>query len=105
MKTTLETVDASTDEGCLGLAEYEGEMEENVSRGQKLYAKVKKSSKYFYQNDWAKNDPDRWGWPFAVYVEPGDRSGYVVQGGPGGRYRLSDVNLFVVEHGQELKIS
>ena len=45
------------------------------------------------------------GWPFAVYVLPGDPAGYVVQGGPGGQYRLSDVSLFVVEHGQELKIS
>ena len=41
MKTTLEIVDASKEEGRLRLAEYKREMEENISRGQKLYAKVK----------------------------------------------------------------
>jgi len=28
-----------------------------------------------------------------------------VQGGPGGQYRLSDVNLFVVDEGREVRIS
>lgn len=70
---------------------------------QQIYAKIKKSSKYFSQNDFAKNNPTRWGWPFAVEIRPtyGD---YQVQGGPGGQYRLSDVNLFIVEDGKELRI-
>lgn len=32
-------------------------------------------------------------------------SGYAVQGGPGGQYRLKDVNLFIVEDGREMRIS
>ena len=42
MKTTFEIVDANKEEGRLRLAEYKREMEENFSRGQRLYAKVKK---------------------------------------------------------------
>jgi hypothetical protein len=41
-----------------------------------LYAKIKKSSKYYYQNDWAKAEPNRWGWPFKVEIVPGDPDGY-----------------------------
>lgn len=73
---------------------------------QQLYAKIKKSSKYFDQNWYAERNPERWGWPFAVQVCPDnpDPAGYIVQGGPGGQYRLSDVNLYVIESGHEIKI-
>lgn len=63
---------------------------------QQLYAKIKRSSKYYSQGDGA---------PFEVLIVPGDPCGYVVMGGPGGQYRLSDVNLFVIENGQRLKIA
>lgn len=73
--------------------------------GQQLYAKIKRSSKYYYQNDWAKKDPASWGgFPFKVTVVAAYPD-YQVQGGPGGQYRLSDVNLFVIEDGHELRIS
>lgn len=73
--------------------------------GQRLYAKIKDSSKYFYQNEIAQRSPERFGWPFAIVIAPGD-SDHVVNGGPGGRYRLSDVHIFVVtEDGQEVQIS
>lgn len=49
-----------------------------------LYARIKKSSKYYGQT------PD--GLKFEVFILHGGE--YVVQGGPGGQYRLSDVNLF-----------
>jgi hypothetical protein len=70
---------------------------------QQLHAKIKKSSKYFYQNVTAKEG--YWGLPFAVEVVAGGPGGYVVQGGPGGQYRLADVNLFVICDGIEMKIS
>lgn len=71
-----------------------------------LYAKIKKSSKYYYQNKWAQNNPPELGGGFPFPVEiVFDPSGYSVKGGPGGQYRLSDVNFFVIEDGQELKIS
>ncbi|MCP5268390.1 MAG: hypothetical protein H6943_05025 [Zoogloeaceae bacterium] len=58
-----------------------------VRGGQRIFAKIKRSSKYFGQGEK--------GALFPVYIEAsyGD---YHVQGGPGGQYRLSDVNLFVV---------
>lgn len=78
---------------------------ERINRGQQFYAKIKRSSKYYDQNDCAKADPARWGgFPFPVFVEAGDPAGYVVHGGPGGQYRLSDVSLYIIEGGRELKI-
>lgn len=72
------------------------EREAYARQGQQLYARVKASSKY------ADQDP---GHPFPVFVDAGRRD-YVVQGGPGGQYRLKDVHLFVVsDDGRELKIS
>lgn len=69
---------------------------ERIERGQHLYAKIKRSSKYYGQT------PP--GALFAVFLEPGDS--YVVKGGPGGQYRLTDVNLFIKDDdGRELKIS
>lgn len=66
-----------------------------------LFAKIKKSSKYFYQNRDAENDP-RYGLPFKVTINPEYRRGanadyddYCVKGGPGGQYCLSDLNLFM----------
>lgn len=65
--------------------------------GQQLYARIKKSSKYFGQGEKGEL--------FEALVVPGDPAGYLVQGGPGGQYRLSDVNLYVVEDGIEVRIS
>lgn len=68
-----------------------------------LYAKIKRSSKYFVQNDWAENDPF-YGLPFAVEIDPeclhpvsksAVHDDYCVKGGPGGQYQLRDVNLFM----------
>lgn len=72
---------------------------------QQIYAKIRPESKYFHQNKSAEMDPDRWGWPFRVRIVGGAQSDYLVQGGPGGQYRLDDVDLFVIEDGIEVKIS
>lgn len=64
---------------------------------QQIYAKIKRSSKYYGQTD--ANEL------FPVFIMPyaGD---YSVQGGPGGQYRLCDVNLFIIsEDGKSLRIS
>lgn len=87
------------------IEQQQREKEAGVKRGQQLFAKIKKSSKYFHQNQWAKNQPAHWGgFPFKVFIDPlgGD---YCVQGGPGGQYRLTDVNIFVVEGGRELRVA
>ena len=67
-----------------------------LTAGQQLFAKIKKSSEYAHQR--AGSDP------FPVRLMPAFGA-YPVQGGPGGQYRLSDVELFVIEDGVELKIS
>lgn len=70
---------------------------------QQIYAKIKKSSKYYFQNDWARNEGS---FPFPVSIIPEPTiPEYCVLGGPGGRYRLADVQLFVVQDGRELKIT
>ena len=79
------------------VAAYEEEKAEMVKSGQQLFAKIKRTSKYYGQT--------AIGALFPVFVEAGDAEGYVVQGGPGGHYRLRDVNLFVVEDGREMRIS
>ena len=83
----MEIVDMSTEEGRATVEEYERDKAETVRFGQQLFAKIKRSSKYYNQNE------------LATYGE------YCIQGGPGGQYRLADVNLFVVEGGRELRIS
>lgn len=64
---------------------------------QQIYAKIKRNSKYYGQT--------KPGELFAVHIAPQSGWEYIVRGGPGGGYRLSDVNLFVVEDGQEIRIS
>jgi len=70
-----------------------------------LYAKIKRSSKYYGQNSYAKQYSE---FPFPVQIEPmwmRDKiDGGCVRGGPGGNYRLSDVNLFIKENGKEFRI-
>lgn len=57
-----------------------------TEQGQKLLARIRPSSKYHGQSEE--------GALFAVCIGPsGD---YSVFGGPGGQYRLSDVDLFAV---------
>lgn len=100
-----EIIDLGTPEGQARAEAADREKDGMVRRGQQLYAKIKKSSKYFSQNWSAEQDPERWGgFPFEVFIEASGR-GYCVQGGPGGQYRLEDVNLFVKdEDGHELRI-
>ena len=93
----FEVVDMGTTEGRAKVAAYEAEKAEKVKSGQQLYAKIKRTSKYYGQGEK--------GGLFPVFVEAGYPEGYMVHGGPGGQYRLSDVNLYVVEDGREMRIS
>lgn len=69
-----------------------------------LYAKIKKSSKYFSQNDVARSMGQ---FPFPVEVAPDGPSdgGYVIKGGPGGQYTAKDVNLYAIVDGIQIKLS
>jgi hypothetical protein len=68
----------------------------------KLYAKIKRTSKYFCQNEWAKRRGEL---PFPVQIVPHPQEDYWVQGDPVGWYRLSDVNLYLIENGYEIKLA
>ena len=92
-----ELVDMNTQEGVSKIAEYKTQKAEKVKSGQQLYAKIKRSSKYYGQG--------KVGDFFEVYVEAGEPTSYLVQGGPGGQYKLSDVNLYIVDGGREVRIS
>ncbi len=97
MQNEMVVYNTTTEAGRSALAEYERERATRISAGQQLYAKIKRSSKYFGQA--GKDDL------FQVYIVA-HRGEYVVEGGPGGQYRLADVNLFVVgEDGFALRIS
>lgn len=67
---------------------------------QQIYAKIKRSSKYYYQNQIAKRDGY---FPFPVKISS-TSDDYKVNGGPGGAYRLSDVNLYIVDDEAEVRI-
>jgi len=69
---------------------------------QQIYAKVKRSSKYSHQNKMAEQG--HWGLPFAVEISAIEDA-YCVSGGPGGKYRLSDLNLFVIDDAKEVRIA
>ncbi|WP_454838683.1 hypothetical protein [Pseudomonas hormoni] len=69
--------------------------------GQQLYAEIKKSSKYAHQATWARNQGQ---YPFPVRVVDDHGGLYCVAGGPGGQYRLTDVNLYVIEGGKKVRV-
>jgi len=69
--------------------------------GQQLYAEIKKSSKYAHQATWAKSQGP---YPFPVRVGYDGGDLYCVAGGPGGAYRLADVNLYVIEDGKKVRV-
>lgn len=62
--------------------------------GQQLYAHLKKSSEYAHQTDKL----------FEVRVDKAPYDDYVVHGGPGGLYRLRDVNFYVIEDGKQYRL-
>ena len=78
------------------LKEMKRQRNELLTAGQQLFARIRPTSEYAHQR--SGNEP------FPVRLMPAFGA-YPVQGGPGGQYRLSDVELFVVENGVELKIS
>ncbi|MBB6584169.1 hypothetical protein HXP36_20820 [Ralstonia solanacearum] len=59
----------------------------NAKSSSGLFAEIKRSSKYYGQSDRGEL--------FPVSVLAGGE--YVVQGGPGGQYRLKDVWLWAVD--------
>lgn len=73
-------LDLGTTEGRAESARYEAEKAEKVRSGQQLYAKIKRSSKYYGQGEKGEL--------FEVFVGAGYPKAYLVQGGPGGHRRV-----------------
>lgn len=67
-------------------AAFEVKCEALMSTGQKLLARIRPSSQYFGQGNEGQLFP----------VVVASRHEYGVIGGPGGQYRLHDVDLFAV---------
>lgn len=67
-------------------AAFEAKCEALAKTGQKLLARIRPTSKYFGQGGEGQLFP-------VVVASTGE---YGIIGGPGGQYRLSDVDLFVV---------
>lgn len=63
-----------------------------------LFAKIRISSKYFWQNEYALQKGQKL--PFPVTLKEKTPHGYEVFGGPGGQYHRKDVHLFVIENGE-----
>lgn len=64
-------------------------------QGQQLYAKIKKTSKYAHQTDKL----------FKVRVGEAPYDYFVVHGGPGGLYALSDVNFYVLVDTKPMRLN
>lgn len=93
---SIQIIDMNTPDGRAEVARYDREKANRVERGQPLYARIKRSSKYYGQTN---KDA-----LFKVFIDPNEYD-YVVQGGPGGRYRLSDVSLYVVDGDAQVRLS
>jgi len=65
--------------------------------GQKLLARIRQSSKYFGQTVE--------GQLFPVYITSSGAMMHGVVGGPGGQYRLRDVDIFVVFNEKPVQIT
>ncbi|MBS7559378.1 hypothetical protein KHO49_13635 [Pseudomonas sp. RC4D1] len=70
--------------------------------GQQLYAGIKEGSRYHSQIEFGKSCG--WPHPFPIKLEPCP-DGYVVKGGVGGRYRMEDVELYVLQHGSKVRVA
>lgn len=62
--------------------------------GQQLFARIKKSSDYAHQTDKL----------FPVVVGKPPYDDYAVRGGPGGVYRLSDVDFYIIDDGKQIRL-
>ncbi len=84
MTTPLRNIDM--DAARKQLAAHEARCETLLGSGQRLLARIRPSSKYFGQGEEGKLFP-------IVVASKGE---YGIVGGPGGQYRLRDVDLFAV---------
>ncbi|MEX6717518.1 hypothetical protein AB2C92_07285 [Pseudomonas aeruginosa] len=120
--TELRRLDHSLFEDCLTLLRMdhnpEQEVHQYVENGQaiwqdlrrdwisdqgQLFAEIRKTSKYAHQADMCRSRPC--GYPFRVTISADEADdGFIVKGGVGGRYRLEDVRLYMIERGKKVRV-
>jgi hypothetical protein len=66
-----------------------------------LYATIRRSSKYYHQNEWAKRLGS---FPFPVNIMSEPNDDYCVCSSF-ENYRLSDLNLYLIENGYLVKLA
>ena len=93
-------IDPQTKGAWCGYAAHYEEVRSRLG-GQRLYAEIKKSSKYASQIALCRSNG--YGYPFKVRIGY-DADGYIVKGGVGGRYRLVDVSLYVIEGDKKIRV-
>jgi len=77
---------------------------EALDRGQKYFAKIRKDSPYVGQISWAKARPQI-GYPFPVRLtDRGPLDEYCVKGGPGGQYRIEDLDIYMEKGGKLVRV-
>lgn len=84
MSTPLRQIDMGA--ARAQMAAFDARCAELRGTGQKLLARIRKASKYYGQGNEGELFP----------VVVASKDDYGVIGGPGGQYRLADVDLFVV---------
>lgn len=94
-------IDPHTKGAWHGYAAHYEEVHQRLG-GQRLYAEIKKSSKYASQADLCRSNG--YGYPFKVRIVHDGGGDYVVKGGVGGQYRLADVNLYVIEGDKKIRV-
>lgn len=91
----MQVMDMNTTIGRATIAELKAQKVALINGGQVIHARIRKNSKYYGQSGEGEL--------FPVHIL--SSYDYPVQGGPGGQYRLDDVDLFVVdEAGARLQI-
>lgn len=96
MHAHMEVFDMNNEEHRRQVEEIDRMKAASDRRGQQIYARIKRTSKYYGQGEK--------GALFPVYIRA-DYGDYHVSGGPGGQYRMRDVALYVISDGKELRIS
>lgn len=75
---------------------------------QQLFARIKPESEYAYQSKYIRGGKAPM-FPVEVRAPQGQEIGcaehYSVKGGPGGQYRLIDVDLFIIDGEVEVQIA
>jgi hypothetical protein len=99
--TSGQYIDPHTKGAWSGYAAHHEEVRERIG-GQRLYAEIKKSSKYASQIALCRSNG--YGYPFKVRIVYDGGGDYVVKGGVGGQYRLADVNLYVIEGDKKIRV-